>query len=216
MYLDNRRFLSSTHPLRKATKRFPSGRAEHRPPPETLTQEEVLLNSLAYENAKNPTQAAGFATATGSKGCPCLMLLPGHDRTKQAFPDTMHLIKNAVCEMVQILSGHNDSVKVRNAEENIGRFRLSWVPRNKETSNSPAMSSGRYSVVDLCLSSKVKCRLICLTPTVHEDTMYMYHNSSGYDSYTEIFQFDSQTIQCIMVFFSDLANNNTKCNYFYF
>ena len=26
-----------------------------------------MINSLAYENAKNPTQAAGFATATGSK-----------------------------------------------------------------------------------------------------------------------------------------------------
>ena len=53
-----------------------------------------MINSLAYENAKNPTQAAGFATATGSKGCYCLMRLPDDDRTTQVFPDTMHLMKN--------------------------------------------------------------------------------------------------------------------------
>lgn len=52
------------------------------------------------KKAKNPTQAAGFATATGSKGCYCLMLLPDHDRTTQVFPDTMHLMKNVPSELV--------------------------------------------------------------------------------------------------------------------
>lgn len=42
-----------------------------------------MVNSLAYENAKNATQAAGFATATGSKGCYCLMIVPDHDRVQQ-------------------------------------------------------------------------------------------------------------------------------------
>lgn len=69
VYLNNRCFLPPTHPMRKAKKTFPSRKAEHRPPPERLTQEEVMVNSLAYEKAKNPTQAAVFATATGSKGC---------------------------------------------------------------------------------------------------------------------------------------------------
>ena len=92
VYLNNRCFLPPTHPLRKAKETFPSRKAEHRPPPERLTQEEVFVNSLAYEKAKNPTQAAGFATATGSKGCYYLMLLPDHDRTEQVYPDTMHFI----------------------------------------------------------------------------------------------------------------------------
>ena len=83
VYLNNRRFLPSTHALRKAKKNFPSGKAEHRPAPEKLSQEEVMVNSLAYENAKNAIQAAGFATATGSKGCYCLMILPDHDRVQQ-------------------------------------------------------------------------------------------------------------------------------------
>ena len=72
MYLNNRRFLPSTHALRKAKKIFKTGKAEHCPAPEKLHQEEVMVNSLAYENAKNATQAASFATATGSRGCYCL------------------------------------------------------------------------------------------------------------------------------------------------
>ena len=141
VYMNNRRFLPLTHPLRKASKKFPNAKAEKLPPPDTLTQEEVILNSLAYENAKNKTQASGFATATGSKGCPCLMLLPGHDRTKQAFPDSMHLIKNVTCEMVQLISGYKDNVKVRAAEKKLGRFHTSWT---KETYNVSAETSGEY------------------------------------------------------------------------
>ena len=104
--MNNRCFLPPNHPLRKAKKSFPSGKAENRPPPEKLTQEEVMINSLAYENAKNPTQAAGFATATGSKGCYCSMHLPDHDRTTQVFPDTMHLMKNITSELVQLITGY--------------------------------------------------------------------------------------------------------------
>ena len=150
VYMNNRRFLPFTHPLRKASKKFPNAKAEKLPPPDTLTQEEVILNSLAYENAKNKTQASGFATATGSKGCPCLMLLPGHDRTKQAFPDSMHLIKNVTCEMVQLISGYKDNAKVRAAEKKLGRFHTSWI---KETYNVhvSAEPSGEYYVIFVIL-----------------------------------------------------------------
>lgn len=141
VYMNNRRFLPLAHSLRKASKKFPNAKAEKLPPPDTLTQEEVIVNSLAYENAKNKTQASGFATATGSKGCPCLMLLPGHDRTKQAFPDSMHLIKNVTCEMVQLISGYKDNAKVRAAEKKLGRFHASWI---KETHNVSAETSGEY------------------------------------------------------------------------
>ena len=143
MYLNNRCFLPPSHPLRKDKRKFPSGKAEHRPPPNRLTQEEVLVNSLAYEKAKNPTQAAGFATATGSKGCCCLMLLPDHDQTEQVYPDTMHLIKNVVCEMVQLLTGYKDTQKVRKAEQELRRFQSSWVKGNHEQSNEESAKTGK-------------------------------------------------------------------------
>lgn len=147
VYLQNRRFLPATHPLRKAKKNFPSGKAEHRPPPEKLTQEEVMINSLAYENAKNATQAAGFATATGSKGCYCLMLLPDHDRTQQVFPDMMHLLKNVTCEIVQLITGYKDSLKVRKAEQELGRFPSSWARESQEKPSESAVTGGEYALV---------------------------------------------------------------------
>ena len=147
MYLNNRCFLSPTHPLSKAKKKIPSGKEEHRPPPERLTQEEVMVNSLAYEKAKNPTQAAEFATATGSKGCYCLMLLPDHDRTEQVYPDTMHLIKNVTSEMVQLLPGYKDSQKVRKAEQQLGRFQSSWVQENQEKSSEESSKRGMHNAL---------------------------------------------------------------------
>lgn len=143
VYLHNRRFLPASHSLRKAKKNFPSGKAEHRPAPEKLTQEEVMVNSLAYENAKNATQAAGFATATGSKGCYCLMILPDHDRTPQVFPDMMHLMKNVTCEIVQLLTGYKDSAKVRKAEQELGRFSSSWIQESQEKSSESATIEGK-------------------------------------------------------------------------
>lgn len=101
-----------------------------------------MVNSLAYEKAKNPTQAAGFATATESKGCYCLMLLPDHDRTEQVYPDTMHLIKNVTSEMVQLLTGYKDSQKVRNAEKELGRFQSTWVQENQEKSSEESSKRG--------------------------------------------------------------------------
>lgn len=147
VYLHNRRFLPASHSLRKAKKNFPSGKAEHRPAPEKLTQEEVMVNSLAYENAKNATQAAGFATATGSKGCYCLMILPDHDRTQQVFPDMMHLMKNVTCEIVQLLTGYKDSAKVRKAEQELGRFSSSWIQGSQEKSSESATIEGEYFTI---------------------------------------------------------------------
>ena len=95
-----------------------------------------MVNSLAYEKAKNPTQAAGFATATGSKGCYALMLLPDHDRTEQVFPDTMYLIKNVTSEMVQLLTGYKDSQKVRKANNLVDFIQAGY----KKTKKNPVRS----------------------------------------------------------------------------
>lgn len=143
MYLQNRHFLPVTHPLRKAKKNFPSGETELPLAPDSLTQEEVMVNSLAYENAKNATQATGFATATSGKRCYCLMFLPDHDRTQQVFPDVMHLMKNVTCEIVPLLTGYKDSIKVRKAEQQLGRFSSSWAQESQEKSSESAVTVGK-------------------------------------------------------------------------
>lgn len=96
------------------------------------------------KKAKNPTHAAGFATATGSKGCYCLMLLPDHDRTTQVFPDTMHLMKNVPSELVQLITGYKDSQKVRKTEQLLGRFPSSWVQENQEKSTGEFATGGKW------------------------------------------------------------------------
>ena len=91
VFLDNRRFLSKNHKLRKrGAQEFPSGEAEIREPPEKVTNDDILWNSVAHTKAKNKTQASNVMKATGSKGVNCFMLLPDNDRPNQNFPDVMH------------------------------------------------------------------------------------------------------------------------------
>ena len=66
VYLENRRFLPEDYELRKCNE-FPEKEVESRPPPEQLSNLEIKWNSIAHVLAKNPTQAANFAKATGSK-----------------------------------------------------------------------------------------------------------------------------------------------------
>lgn len=92
-YLENRRFLPENHPLRSKKKNFPDQKTERRLPPDELTTEDILWNSVAHSSAKNKSQASKVRKATSSRGVNCFMLLPNHDRPAQAFPDMMHDIR---------------------------------------------------------------------------------------------------------------------------
>ena len=67
VYLENRRFLPEDHELRRQSNDFPDKEVERRPPPEQLSNSDIKWNSIAHVRAKNPTQAANVAKATGSK-----------------------------------------------------------------------------------------------------------------------------------------------------
>ena len=131
VYLENRRFLPNDHPLRRQKKWFPDQKPEKRSQPEKITNEDLLWNAVAHNRAKNKTQASNVTKATGSRGVNCFMLLPNHDRTKQAFPDMMHDLKNIVCTFFDLFTGKGDSVKVRNAEKDLGRFKGCWYVKEK-------------------------------------------------------------------------------------
>ena len=59
-----------------------------------------------------------IALETGCKGTYALRRLPNHDRYLNTPVEPMHLIKNIVEHIVKLLSGVEDSIKVR-AEEKI-------------------------------------------------------------------------------------------------
>lgn len=132
VYLENRRFLPENHALRHQKKKFPDQKPEKRSRPEEVTSEDVLWNSVAHNRAKNISQASNVMKATGSRGVNCFMLLPNHDRPNQAFPDMMHDVKNIVCAFFELFIGKGDSVKVRNAERDLGRFKSSWFVKDKQ------------------------------------------------------------------------------------
>ena len=67
VYLENRRFLPEDHELRRQCNDFPDKKVESRPPHEQLSNSDIKWNSIAHVRAKNPTQAANVAKATGSK-----------------------------------------------------------------------------------------------------------------------------------------------------
>ena len=90
------------------------------------------LELLAHNRAKNRSQASNVMKATGSRGVNCFMLLPNHDRPNQAFPDMMHDVKNIVCAFFELFIWKGDSVKVRNAERDLGRFKSSWFVKHKQ------------------------------------------------------------------------------------
>lgn len=123
VFIGNRCFLPENHSLRRNTRDFPNHKKEKRPPPKEVSYDDILWNAVAYSKAANKTQAGNILKGTGSKGVNCFMLIPEHDRTKQAFPDMMHSLKNVVVAFFDLFTGKGDSAKIRNAEKEFGRFK---------------------------------------------------------------------------------------------
>ena len=126
VYLDHRRFLSSTDPLRKVRANFPN-RDVPESPPILKTMEYVDKANKRYESAKTRSKKKEIAQETGCKGRYALRKLPYHDRFLNTPTEPMHLIKNVVEHIVRLIAGGEDSDKVREEERVRRRFRSSWV-----------------------------------------------------------------------------------------
>lgn len=138
VYLGNRRFLPKENALRQYCPDFPDSRVEFHSPPERMSNMDIKWNSVTYVGAKNQAQAANVAKATGSKGCHCFMLLPEFDRTTQASPDMMHVLKNIIVKFYSLFIGSSDSIKLRNVDNSLGRFGDACVVNVPETDATDA------------------------------------------------------------------------------
>jgi hypothetical protein len=74
---------------------------------------------------------------SGCKGPYSLIKLPSHDRYLSTPVEPMHLIKNIAEHIVKLLSGIEDSLKVRLEEKNRKRFRTAWVKSGHEREPLP-------------------------------------------------------------------------------
>lgn len=73
------------------------------------------------------------------------MKLPNHDRVEQCIPDAMHTIKDVLEHVFHLITGREDSEKVRKAEIEIGRFQLS---ENEE--ETPVLHPKKRRVLPNC------------------------------------------------------------------
>lgn len=131
VYLQNRRFLETTSPLRKDCT-FPDNKPESRSPPsvrdysmDKFCHEAYERAQLKYVNYSNSSydcvynrlgllfhcrsDASAIATSTGCKSRYSFMKLPEHDRVQQTVPDAMHTVKDVIERLFRLIIGKSKS-----------------------------------------------------------------------------------------------------------
>lgn len=155
VYLDHRCFLTSDDLLRTKRAGFPN---KKKPPllPRVKDQAYVDKSNKSYDNAQGTGRKNAIARQTGCKGNYALRRLPNHDRHLNTPPEPMHLLKNIVEHIVCLLSGLQDSHKVREEERVRGRFRDTWV--KEQTSILPS-APFRLDAAELATASERACSI---------------------------------------------------------
>lgn len=125
VYLRNRSYLQDDHFLKLSSSGFPLP-SESTSKPRMRSQLQCDSYVEAYTSAKNKAQASSVASATGVKGYYPLMRLPDHDRINQSVPDGMHTIQRCLLNIHNLITGKDDSHKVRLQEKEFGRFENIW------------------------------------------------------------------------------------------
>ena len=121
VYLQHRRFLPENHPLRKNHSGFPDKKiVRNSPAPKDM--EYFHKQGLKLQKAKTEKALRSAVKRGGFKGEYALGQLNYHDRYLDTPVEPMHLLKNIVEHIVHLVSGVEDSSKVRAEERSRGRF----------------------------------------------------------------------------------------------
>ena len=126
VYLEHRQFLPPGHPLRSEWIGFPTKKAPKSFP---VLKDMSFLDRANSRLKKAVTKKSkkAISRATGCKGEYALQQLSHHDRFLNTPVEPMHLIKDIVEHVVRLISGAEDSWKVRKEEKIRGRFPGSWL-----------------------------------------------------------------------------------------
>ena len=98
--------------------------------------------------------ANAIAQATGCKGKYALMELKNHN---PLTPDAMHTVKVVAEHLFMLIIGKDDSVKVRQAEVELGRFETPIAPTRKQKRNALPTAPFRISQEQLKVADKQAC-----------------------------------------------------------
>ena len=126
VYLGHRRFLPSNDPLRLDATNFPHKVVCDDDAPELKTQKYVDDSNEEYAKKDTAKARTEYARSTGCTGRSALRSLPHHDRLLNTPVEPMHLVKCISEHVVKLVSGVEDSVKVRSEEKNRMRFVSTW------------------------------------------------------------------------------------------
>lgn len=94
--------------------------------PELKTQDYVDRANKVYKSLDTERAQTDMAQTTGCTGSSAFDPLPHHDRYLNTPVEPMHLIKCISEHVVKLISGVEDSIKVRNEETHRMRFTSSW------------------------------------------------------------------------------------------
>lgn len=126
VYLGHRRFLPSSDPLRLDGTNFPHKVVCADNTPVLKTQKYVDDSNDEYVKQNTARARKEYAQSTGCTGRSALRSLPHHDRLLNTPVEPMHVVKCISEHIVKLISGVEDSVKVRNEEKNRIRFPATW------------------------------------------------------------------------------------------
>ena len=101
------------------------------------TMEYINSANKRYELATTRKEKYLIAKETGCKGQYVLKELPDHDKLLDTPVEPMHLIKNIAEHLIRLVTGIEDSVKVREEEKLHNRFRTAWVKKTKNKIKLP-------------------------------------------------------------------------------
>ena len=134
IYLEHRRFLPPSDPLRRDFVSFPHKRVCNELSPQLKTQEYVDKQNQEYMRLETSRARSTYAQGTGCTGASTLRTVPFHDRHLNTPVEPMHLIKNIGEHTVNLICGKEDSHKVRAEEKARMRFPDSWVSQGEHDS----------------------------------------------------------------------------------
>ena len=137
VYLGHRSFLQADDPLHEDKKNFPH-KQDTRQPPKNKTMNFLHQAVIKYANAPTKKNMLKCLQSDGCKGFSILRTLPFHDQHLFTPVEPMHLIKNIAEHIVRLLSGAEDSRKVRKEEQKRKRFKDSWVTDSNSKILPPA------------------------------------------------------------------------------
>ena len=136
VYPGNRKFLPVSDPERTDTKNYPCQCVETMAPPNLKSMEYVDQANSQYDRATSTAEKKRLAQATGCKGTYSLRRASSHDRILNTPVDPMHLVKNIVEHIVNLVVGKEDSSKVRK-QEVCCRFPSAWMKQQISLPKAP-------------------------------------------------------------------------------